>query len=72
MSAQVLPTPHFGPIARAPPCKSPRLYAATTYTQFATWAAATIRCRWFVYGCVKWVRRTFRALAKHANKDVAV
>ncbi|BCF96292.1 hypothetical protein PPGU19_008610 [Paraburkholderia sp. PGU19] len=31
--------------ARVPPCKSAELYAATTYTQFATWAAQTIRCR---------------------------
>jgi len=31
--------------ARVPPFKSAKLYAATTYTQFATWAAHTIRCR---------------------------
>ena len=31
--------------ARIPPCKSAELYDATTYTQFATWAASTIRCR---------------------------
>ncbi|BCZ83810.1 hypothetical protein PTKU64_74850 [Paraburkholderia terrae] len=29
--------------ASVPPCKSAELYAATTYTQFATWAAPTIR-----------------------------
>ena len=30
--------------ARVPPCKSANVYVATTYTQFATWAAQTIRC----------------------------
>ncbi len=43
--------------ARAPPCKSATLYDATTYTQFATWAAHTIRCRWLMYGYSKRVRR---------------
>src|ERR1700747_2660577 len=54
------------------PCKSARLYDATTYTQFATWAAETIRCRLPKFGCLKWVRRSFEALATNANKDVAV
>ena len=31
--------------ARVPPCKSANVYDATTYTQFATWAAQTIRRR---------------------------
>jgi len=31
--------------ARVPPCKSAELYDATTYTQFATWAAQAVRCR---------------------------
>jgi len=39
--------------ARAPPCKSATHYDATTYTQFATWAALVIRCRWPLYGFVK-------------------
>jgi len=43
--------------------KSANLCGATTYTQFATWAACTIRCRWPVYGCLKRVRRLFEALA---------
>jgi hypothetical protein len=55
-----------------PPCKSAKLYDATTYTQFATWAAQTIRCREPMYGCLKRVRRSFSALATHANKGVAV
>src|SRR5690349_21923333 len=36
--------------ARVPPCKSARLYDATTYTQFATWAAYTVRSRSTWYG----------------------
>ncbi len=35
---------------RVPPCKSAKPYDATTYTQFATWAAHTIRCRLLGYG----------------------
>jgi len=31
--------------ARAPPCKSTTLYDATTYTQFATWAAVDCLAR---------------------------
>src|SRR6201996_5676070 len=58
--------------ARVPPCKSARLYAATTYTQFATWAAHTVRCRLPEYGYSKRVRRTFKALATHANRKAAV
>ena len=54
------------------PCKSANAYAATPYTKFATWAADTIRCREPVYRNLKWVRRTFEALATHANKEVAV
>src|SRR6201997_2247561 len=57
---------------RIPPCKSARLYDATTYTQFATWAAQTIRCRLSLWGCLKRVRRQFKALATHANKKAAV
>src|SRR6266702_4337081 len=58
--------------ARIPPCKSAKLYDATTYTQFATWAAHTIRCRWLLCGCLKRVRRTESALATHANRIAAV
>src|SRR6201990_117460 len=58
--------------ARVPPCKSARLYDATTYTQFATWAAHTVRCREPMYGCLKWVRRSFSALATNANRNAAV
>src|SRR5690349_11016557 len=36
--------------ACAPPCKSATLYDATTYTQFATWAAYTVRRRSTWYG----------------------
>src|ERR1700739_2752372 len=54
--------------ARVPPCKSARLYAATTYTQFATWAAHTIRCRLPEYGYSKQVRRSFGALATCAER----
>ncbi|BFG75300.1 hypothetical protein PTKU46_33330 [Paraburkholderia terrae] len=57
--------------ACVPPCKSATLYDATTYTQFATWGAHTIRCRWHVYGYSKRVRRSFEALATHVNKGVA-
>ena len=39
------------------------MWSTTTYTQFATWAAVTIRCRLLRYGCLKWVRRLFEALA---------
>jgi len=48
------------------------VYDATTYTQFATWAAQTIRCRSLVYRNSKRVRRLFEALATRANRDVAV
>src|SRR5580765_2634028 len=58
--------------ACVPPCKSAKLYDATTYTQFATWAAHTVRCREPMYGCLKRVRRTFKALATHANRRAAV
>src|ERR1700756_2344095 len=58
--------------ARVPRCKSANVYAATTYTQFATWAAQTIRCRSPVYGSSERVRRLFEALATCANRDVAV
>src|SRR6266702_3806630 len=58
--------------AYGPPCKSAELYDATTYTQFATWAAHTIRCRLPGYGYSKRVRRSFEALATHANRRAAV
>src|ERR1700745_1875319 len=58
--------------ACVPPCKSATLYDATTYTQFATWAAHTIRCRLPEYGYSKRVRRLFKALATHANRKAAV
>src|SRR6266702_7490387 len=58
--------------ARVPSCNSAKLYAATTYTQFATWAADTIRCRSQLCGRLKRVRHRFEALATHANKDAAV
>src|SRR6202008_4581550 len=58
--------------ARVPPCKSANVYVATTYTQFATWAAHTIRCRWPEYGYSKRVRRSFEALATNANRNAAV
>src|SRR5690349_322736 len=57
---------------RMPPCRSARLYDATTYTQFATWAAHTIRCRRLMYGCLKWVRRAFEALATRTDLGTAV
>jgi hypothetical protein len=58
--------------ARVPPCKSAKLYVATTYTQFATWAAHTIRCRLPVQMHSKRVMRLFEALATRADRDVAV
>src|ERR1700741_3396124 len=58
--------------ACVPPCKSATLYDATTYTQFATWAAHTIRCRLPEYGYSKRVRRSFEALATSVNDCVAV
>ena len=58
--------------ARAPPGKNAKLYDATTYTQFATWAAHTIRCRWLMYGCLKWVRRSFEALATGTTQGTGV
>src|SRR6201987_2223333 len=58
--------------ACVPPCKSATLYDATTYTQFATWAAHTIRCRLPVQMHLKRVRHSFEALATGANRAVAV
>ncbi|BCF90013.1 hypothetical protein PPGU16_30800 [Paraburkholderia largidicola] len=58
--------------ARAPPCKSARLYAATIYTQFATWTAHTICCRLPLYGCLKWVMRLFEALATSTGEGTVV
>jgi len=58
--------------ARVPRCKSATPYDATTYTQFATWAAHTIRCRWPVYGHSKRVRRSFEALATSTNGGTVV
>src|SRR5690349_21507162 len=58
--------------ARVPDRKSATLYDATTYTQFATWAAHTIRCRWPGYGQLKRVRRSFEALATRTDLGTAV
>src|SRR5690349_956274 len=58
--------------ARAPPGKSAKLYDATTYTQFATWAAHTIRCRLHGYGNSKRVRRSFEALATGTKHGTGV
>ncbi|BFG75532.1 hypothetical protein PTKU46_35650 [Paraburkholderia terrae] len=58
--------------AGVPPCKSATLYDATTYTQFATWAAHAIRCRSPEYGYSKRVRHSFEALATRANRKAAV
>src|SRR5579885_3873520 len=58
--------------ARVPPGKSAISYDATTYTQFATWAAHTVRCRLTGYGYLKRVRRSFEALATGINQQVAV
>src|ERR1700744_2981125 len=55
--------------ACVPPCKSATLYDATTYTQFATWAAHTIRCRLPEYAYSKRVRRLFEALATRVNRN---
>ncbi|MFP3648146.1 hypothetical protein, partial [Paraburkholderia sp. SIMBA_054] len=54
--------------ARVPPCKSAKLYEATTCTQFATWAAHTIRCRLPKYAYSKRVKRSFEALATSTNQ----
>src|SRR5690349_4135897 len=43
--------------ARVPPGRSAISYNATTYIQFATWAAYTVRCRLTGYGYLKRVRR---------------
>jgi len=43
------------------------VYVGKTYTQFATWAAHTIRCRWLMYGYSKRVRHLFEALATGTN-----
>src|ERR1700741_4649979 len=58
--------------ACVPPFKSATLYDATTYTQFATWAAHTIRCRWPEYGYSRRVGRTFKALETDANRKASV
>ncbi|BCF88631.1 hypothetical protein PPGU16_16980 [Paraburkholderia largidicola] len=52
--------------------KSTNLCGATTYTQFATWAAQTIRSRWPRYGYSKRVRRSFEALATGNEQRVTV
>src|SRR5690349_22478623 len=57
--------------ACVPPCKSAKPYDATTYTQFATWAAHTIRCRWLMYGCLKWVRRLFARWQRARTRALA-
>src|SRR5690349_6460659 len=58
--------------ARAPPCKSANVYVGKTYTQFATWAAYAIRWRLPTYGCLKWVRRRFGALATGTDQGTGV
>src|SRR5690349_3638302 len=58
--------------ARAPPCKSANVYVGKTYTQFATWAAHTIRWRLPGYRYSKRVRRLFGALATRRNNGAAV
>jgi hypothetical protein len=58
--------------ARVPPRKSATLYDAATYTQFATWAARTIRCRLPLYRCLKRVMRLFKALATSTDQSTAV
>src|SRR6201997_5213318 len=61
--------------ACVPPCKSATLYDATTYTQFATWAAQaahTIRCRLPEYVYLKRVRHSFEASATSTNQGTAV
>jgi len=58
--------------ARVPRCKSATLYDATIYTQFATWAAHTIRCRWPLYGCLKRVMQLFEALVTGYEQRVTV
>src|SRR6266702_8374204 len=58
--------------ARVLRCKSTKLYDATAYTQFATWAVRTIRCRLPEYGYSKRVRRSFEALATNMSHVVAV
>ncbi len=57
--------------ARVPRGKSATLYDATTYTQFATWAAYAIRCRLHGYGYSKRVGRLFKALATGTNQSTA-
>jgi hypothetical protein len=52
--------------------KSTDRYGTTTYTQFATWAAHTIRCRWPLYGCLKRVKLVFEALATNTGQGTAV
>ncbi|BCF92301.1 hypothetical protein PPGU16_53680 [Paraburkholderia largidicola] len=58
--------------ARVPPCKRATLNGATTYTQFATWAAHTICCRLPLCGCLKRVMRLFEALATSTGEGTAV
>jgi hypothetical protein len=52
--------------------KSTNLCGATTYTQFATWAAHTIRRRLPKYGNSKQVRRSFEALATSTGQGTAM
>ncbi|MFP3648078.1 hypothetical protein, partial [Paraburkholderia sp. SIMBA_054] len=63
---------HFDQDLERAGCKSVKLYAATTYTQFATWAAHTIRCRVPEYGYLKRMRRTFKVLVTSTNQGAAV
>jgi hypothetical protein len=52
--------------------RSDDVWSTTTYTQFATWAAVTNRYRSLRYGCLKWVRRPFKALATGSERQNAV
>ncbi|CAG9266666.1 hypothetical protein PCAR4_680061 [Paraburkholderia caribensis] len=54
-----------------PTCKSATLYDATTYTQFATWAAQTIRFPSPLRGCSKRMKHSFKALATNEHKCAA-
>jgi len=47
------------------------VYDATTYTQFATWAAHTIRCRWLKYGYSKRVKRSLERWQLTSNRRIA-
>jgi len=42
--------------------------STAAYTQFATWAADAICCRWPLYGCLKRVRLPFADAIERATK----